>query len=174
MVSLRIQSAVNICRQDICRQTKFRLSDNYKLCGLVHGFPLTAPVVMDIPRVAPTRINPQQGDLRLPGSPSGRGAGGGARTRDRRVPADLRTDSLANEPPTPPSMSGFEALHQARAPVVGFEPATEGSLQISGRIHYPLCHRGPKAGFTVMMISGTGAAALCRAQILIAIYRIKG
>ncbi|GFO29577.1 hypothetical protein PoB_005608200 [Plakobranchus ocellatus] len=96
MLSLRIQSAVNICRQ-----TKFRLSDNYKLCGLVHGFPLTAPVVMDIP------ASPQQGNVRLTGLASGQGAGGGARTRSRRVP--------------------------------------EGSLQISGRIYYPLCHRRPKA-----------------------------
>ncbi|GFN77942.1 hypothetical protein PoB_000444800 [Plakobranchus ocellatus] len=31
------------------------------------------------------------------------GAGGGARTRNRRVPADLRADSLATVPPTPPS-----------------------------------------------------------------------
>ncbi|GFN95229.1 hypothetical protein PoB_002173500 [Plakobranchus ocellatus] len=36
------------------------------------------------------RASPQQGDLRLSGPPSGQGAGGGARTRDRRVPADLR------------------------------------------------------------------------------------
>ncbi|GFO28280.1 acid-sensing ion channel 4 [Plakobranchus ocellatus] len=46
--------------------------------------------------------SPQQGDLRLSGPPSGQGAGGGARTRDRRVPADLRADSLATVPPTPP------------------------------------------------------------------------
>ncbi|GFN96660.1 hypothetical protein PoB_002316600 [Plakobranchus ocellatus] len=39
----------------------------------------------------------QQGDLRL----SGQGAGGGARTRNRRIPADLRADSLATVPPTP-------------------------------------------------------------------------
>ncbi|GFO44481.1 hypothetical protein PoB_007098600 [Plakobranchus ocellatus] len=31
---------------------------------------------------------------------SGQGAGGGARTRDRRVPADLRADSLTTVPPT--------------------------------------------------------------------------
>ncbi|GFN97389.1 hypothetical protein PoB_002389500 [Plakobranchus ocellatus] len=37
--------------------------------------------------------SPQQGDLRLSGPPSGQGAGSGARTRDRRVPADLRADS---------------------------------------------------------------------------------
>ncbi|GFO00004.1 hypothetical protein PoB_002650900 [Plakobranchus ocellatus] len=44
---------------------------------------------------------PQQGGLRLSGPPSGQGAGGGARTRDRRVSADLRADSLATVPPTP-------------------------------------------------------------------------
>ncbi|GFN82853.1 hypothetical protein PoB_000935900 [Plakobranchus ocellatus] len=43
----------------------------------------------------------QQGDLRLSGSLSGQGAGGGARPRVRRVPTDLRTDSLATVPPTP-------------------------------------------------------------------------
>ncbi|GFN87782.1 hypothetical protein PoB_001428800 [Plakobranchus ocellatus] len=46
--------------------------------------------------------SPQQGDLRLSGPPSGQDAGGGAQTRDRRVPADLRADSLATVPPTPP------------------------------------------------------------------------
>ncbi|GFO38156.1 hypothetical protein PoB_006466100 [Plakobranchus ocellatus] len=45
--------------------------------------------------------SPQQGDLRLSGPPSGQGAGSGARTRDRKVPADLRADSLATVPPTP-------------------------------------------------------------------------
>ncbi|GFO35002.1 Pol polyprotein [Plakobranchus ocellatus] len=47
------------------------------------------------------QASPQQGDLRLSGPPSGQGAGGGARTRDRMVPADLRADSLATVPPTP-------------------------------------------------------------------------
>ncbi|GFO33945.1 hypothetical protein PoB_006045000 [Plakobranchus ocellatus] len=41
------------------------------------------------------------GDLRLSGSPSGHDAGRSARTRDRRVPAELRADSLASLPPTP-------------------------------------------------------------------------
>ncbi|GFO26642.1 hypothetical protein PoB_005314700 [Plakobranchus ocellatus] len=45
--------------------------------------------------------SPQQGDLRLLGPPSGRGADGGARTHDRRVLADLRADSQATVPPTP-------------------------------------------------------------------------
>ncbi|GFO01954.1 mRNA-decapping enzyme 1b [Plakobranchus ocellatus] len=45
--------------------------------------------------------SPQQGDFRLSGPPSGQGADGGVRTRDRRVPADLRADSLATVPPTP-------------------------------------------------------------------------
>ncbi|GFO05937.1 hypothetical protein PoB_003244200 [Plakobranchus ocellatus] len=46
--------------------------------------------------------SPQQGSIRLSGPPSGQGAGGGARTRDRRFPADLRADSLATVPSTPP------------------------------------------------------------------------
>ncbi|GFN91783.1 hypothetical protein PoB_001828900 [Plakobranchus ocellatus] len=37
------------------------------------------------------------------GSPLGQGAGDGARSRDRRVPADLRADSLTTVPPTPPN-----------------------------------------------------------------------
>ncbi|GFO33881.1 hypothetical protein PoB_006038600 [Plakobranchus ocellatus] len=45
--------------------------------------------------------SPQQDDLGLFGPPSGQGAGGGARTRDRKVPADLRADLLATVPPTP-------------------------------------------------------------------------
>ncbi|GFO15133.1 amine oxidase [Plakobranchus ocellatus] len=44
---------------------------------------------------------PQQGGLRLSGPPSGQGAGSGARTRDRRVPADLRADSQATVLSTP-------------------------------------------------------------------------
>ncbi|GFO17853.1 hypothetical protein PoB_004435800 [Plakobranchus ocellatus] len=51
-------------------------------------------------------INPQQGDLRLLDSPSDQGAGGGARTRDGRVPAHLRANSLATVPPTPQATDG--------------------------------------------------------------------
>ncbi|GFO09521.1 hypothetical protein PoB_003602600 [Plakobranchus ocellatus] len=45
--------------------------------------------------------SPQIADFRLSGTPSGEGAGGWASTRDRRVPADLRVDSLATVPPRP-------------------------------------------------------------------------
>ncbi|GFO32896.1 endo-1,4-beta-mannanase 2 [Plakobranchus ocellatus] len=38
-------------------------------------------------------------------------------------------------------LSGFKAFRQAGALMAGLEPATEGSLQISGRTHKPLCHR---------------------------------
>ncbi|GFN83409.1 hypothetical protein PoB_000991500 [Plakobranchus ocellatus] len=38
---------------------------------------------------------PQQGDSKLSDPPSSHGAGSGARTRDRRVTADLRADSLS-------------------------------------------------------------------------------
>ncbi|GFO12441.1 hypothetical protein PoB_003894600 [Plakobranchus ocellatus] len=44
---------------------------------------------------------PQQGNLGFSGPLSGRGAGSGAQTHDRRVPADLRADSLANVSLTP-------------------------------------------------------------------------
>ncbi|GFN99609.1 hypothetical protein PoB_002611500 [Plakobranchus ocellatus] len=46
----------------------------------------------------------QQGDLRLLGLLSGQGVRSGARTRDRRVPADLRADSLTTVSPTPPNV----------------------------------------------------------------------
>ncbi|GFN75985.1 retinol dehydrogenase 16 [Plakobranchus ocellatus] len=45
-----------------------------------------------------TRIASPRGDLRLSGPPSGQGAGGGPRTCDRRVLADLRANSLATVP----------------------------------------------------------------------------
>ncbi|GFO24344.1 hypothetical protein PoB_005084900 [Plakobranchus ocellatus] len=48
------------------------------------------------------QASPQQGDLRLLGPPSGQSAGGGARTRDGRVRADLKADSQATVSPTPP------------------------------------------------------------------------
>ncbi|GFN92821.1 hypothetical protein PoB_001932700 [Plakobranchus ocellatus] len=43
----------------------------------------------------------QHGDLRLSGPPSGQGTSGGVQTYHRKVPADLREDSLATVPPTP-------------------------------------------------------------------------
>ncbi|GFO06670.1 hypothetical protein PoB_003317500 [Plakobranchus ocellatus] len=46
-------------------------------------------------------FNPLQGDIRLSGPPRGQGAGRGARTRKRRVPADIRADKLTTVPPTP-------------------------------------------------------------------------
>ncbi|GFO35535.1 hypothetical protein PoB_006204000 [Plakobranchus ocellatus] len=58
---------------------------------------------------------PQHGDLRLSGFSSRKGASDGARTRNRRVPADLRADSLSNVPPTPPNKDS--------------PPATESSLR---------------------------------------------
>ncbi|GFN99341.1 hypothetical protein PoB_002584700 [Plakobranchus ocellatus] len=43
--------------------------------------------------------SPPQSDLRLLSPPSGQGTGGGAKTHNRKVPADLRADSLATVPP---------------------------------------------------------------------------
>ncbi|GFO34742.1 hypothetical protein PoB_006124700 [Plakobranchus ocellatus] len=50
--------------------------------------------------IIPYDSSPQQGDIRPSSPPSGHGAGGGVRTRDRRGPADLKADSLVTEPPT--------------------------------------------------------------------------
>ncbi|GFN79961.1 hypothetical protein PoB_000646700 [Plakobranchus ocellatus] len=41
--------------------------------------------------------------------------------------------------------SDFQALRQARVPVVELEPATEGSLQMSGWTRWALGHRRPLA-----------------------------
>ncbi|GFO18574.1 hypothetical protein PoB_004507900 [Plakobranchus ocellatus] len=59
--------------------------------------------------------NPQQGDPRLSGPPSGQGTGGGARTRDRRIPAGLRADSLATVSPKSPQElhRNFKATNHA-------------------------------------------------------------
>ncbi|GFN76465.1 kinesin-like protein [Plakobranchus ocellatus] len=47
---------------------------------------------------------PQHGDLRLSGPPSGQRASGGAQAHNRRIPADLRADSLSTLPPISPIM----------------------------------------------------------------------
>ncbi|GFO21646.1 hypothetical protein PoB_004815100 [Plakobranchus ocellatus] len=67
--------------------------------------PLCPPCTKWVARSLKIRRNPQQGDLRLSGPPSGQGAGGGARTCDRRVPADLRAESQATVPPKPQIIS---------------------------------------------------------------------
>ncbi|GFO41130.1 hypothetical protein PoB_006763500 [Plakobranchus ocellatus] len=46
----------------------------------------------------------------LSGPPSGQGAGSGGRTRDRRVPADLRADSQATVLPTPLPIGTFDKV----------------------------------------------------------------
>ncbi|GFO29225.1 hypothetical protein PoB_005573000 [Plakobranchus ocellatus] len=53
--------------------------------------------------------SPQHGDLRRPGPPSGLGIGGGAQTCDRRVPIDLKGDSLSTLPPMSPTPK--ESMH---------------------------------------------------------------
>ncbi|GFO37731.1 hypothetical protein PoB_006423600 [Plakobranchus ocellatus] len=52
--------------------------------------------------VTPYEASPQQGDPRLSGPPSVQATGDTARTRDRKVPADHRADSLSTMPPPPP------------------------------------------------------------------------
>ncbi|GFN82549.1 hypothetical protein PoB_000905500 [Plakobranchus ocellatus] len=67
--------------------------------------------------------SPQQGDLRLSGPPSGQDAGGGARTRHRRVPLDLRADSLATVLPTP-----LRPPEICRDPSIKVSSSTTGAL----------------------------------------------
>ncbi|GFN89377.1 hypothetical protein PoB_001588300 [Plakobranchus ocellatus] len=54
-------------------------------------------------------------------------------------------------------VSNFQTFHEARAPMTGLEPASEGSLQVSGRIHYLLSHECPI--FTLQKIK------LCKAKL---------
>ncbi|GFO37359.1 hypothetical protein PoB_006386400 [Plakobranchus ocellatus] len=68
--------------------------------GIVYRIPAYGSRVCGLRKRA-EKARPQQGDLRLLGPPLGRGADGGARTRDRKVPADLRADLQATVPPTP-------------------------------------------------------------------------
>ncbi|GFO50237.1 hypothetical protein PoB_007674200 [Plakobranchus ocellatus] len=76
--------------------------------------------------------SPQQGDLRLSGLPSGQGADGGARTRDRIFPADLRADSLASSRTTNKVLvqdfcsdcPGSSKTYVCSFLVPSFEPAT--------------------------------------------------
>ncbi|GFN95341.1 chemosensory receptor a [Plakobranchus ocellatus] len=81
-------------------KTVFLLAITYLACSL----PLSATLLVPQfePEFATMRASPKHGDLRLLGPPSGQGAGNGARTRDRRVPADLMADSLTFLLPTPP------------------------------------------------------------------------
>ncbi|GFO21624.1 hypothetical protein PoB_004812900 [Plakobranchus ocellatus] len=61
-------------------------------------------------------------------------------------------------------ISDFQALRQARAPVTGLEPATEGSLQISGRTRKPLCYRRPAQESTQLLGAGGELARHCYTQ----------
>ncbi|GFN89851.1 hypothetical protein PoB_001635700 [Plakobranchus ocellatus] len=89
---------------------------------------------------------------RLSGPPSGQGAGGGARTRDRRVHADLRADSLTTVLPTPQFMgppttselfSPFSPLHAPLTLVTEYDkshsvaplhPTNSGGWKITSKL----------------------------------------
>ncbi|GFO01652.1 hypothetical protein PoB_002815700 [Plakobranchus ocellatus] len=77
----------------------FHQKDKKKLAHFYQIFSHMAAASFAFKTRCPIFKNPQQGNLRLSGLLSGQGVGGGARTRDRRVPADLRADSLATVPP---------------------------------------------------------------------------
>ncbi|GFO28661.1 hypothetical protein PoB_005516600 [Plakobranchus ocellatus] len=56
---------------------------------------------------------------------------------------ESKTKLVIQERSTTRSSQAFKALRQAGTPMAGPEPATEGSQQIPGRTHKPLCHRRP-------------------------------
>ncbi|GFO21438.1 hypothetical protein PoB_004794300 [Plakobranchus ocellatus] len=57
---------------------------------------------------------------------------------------DSRVSPFVTVPPVYFKLiSGFQALRQAMLPVVGLQPATKASQQISRRNFYPLCHQSP-------------------------------
>ncbi|GFO36903.1 hypothetical protein PoB_006340800 [Plakobranchus ocellatus] len=84
-----------------------RTRDSKVRADLIVGLFATVPSASSTPC-------PHQGDLRLSGPPSGQGVGGGARTRGRRFPADLRTDSLATVPSTPPNKEIEKKIRSSR------------------------------------------------------------
>ncbi|GFO18313.1 hypothetical protein PoB_004481800 [Plakobranchus ocellatus] len=99
---------------------------------------------------------PQQGDLRLSGPLSGQGAGGGPRTRVRRVPADLRADLLAAESPTP--LKGVGGRFEWELPTAGPSrfPVWFGLLWTASPQHGDFRLSGPPSG------QGAGGGARTR------------
>ncbi|GFO22704.1 chitinase [Plakobranchus ocellatus] len=74
----------------------------------------------DIAATAAADMTQQQQQQHQSTTPSGQGTGGRARARDRRVPADLRANSLASVPPTPHNLIKYIGCFQSvlrKAPV---------------------------------------------------------
>ncbi|GFO21083.1 hypothetical protein PoB_004758800 [Plakobranchus ocellatus] len=82
---------------------------------------------------------------RLSGPPSGQGAGGGARTRNRRVPADLKAHSLATLPSTP----RFRSLNTSHLPsprLWDSESALKSAEALLSRVRAPPLAPWPDGG----------------------------
>ncbi|GFO49251.1 hypothetical protein PoB_007575600, partial [Plakobranchus ocellatus] len=124
---------VNVSGQALCQNVS---------CNSPHGACLADPSLgttqcvcqdnFSLPTCSPA--SPQQGDLRLLGPPTGRGADGGARTHDRRVHADLRADSQATVPPTPP-------IYQ-----LGLTPGGTVNCKVNIPCHFPVYTSGDYNG----------------------------
>ncbi|GFN81551.1 hypothetical protein PoB_000805700 [Plakobranchus ocellatus] len=112
-IDTRLETEQFICTAENLRQTRTQKGDERSELVNCSVFILNLVWTLESPDYTPCAgavkgkvwllyiASPQQGDLKLLGSPSGQGAGDGARTRDRRIPEYLRIDSLTTVPPTP-------------------------------------------------------------------------
>ncbi|GFN77316.1 hypothetical protein PoB_000382200 [Plakobranchus ocellatus] len=134
------------CGVDLTRSTNIDLRDT--VSPHVRDIRHCAFYIRKGERKCQIKVKSTARDLGLSGPPLGQGAGGVARFRDTRAPADLRADSLATVPPTPPVVGSQQnspqqgVLRLSGSPpgqtlMAGHEPALEGSVQISWRIRYP-------------------------------------
>ncbi|GFN96677.1 hypothetical protein PoB_002318300 [Plakobranchus ocellatus] len=73
---------------------------------------MSRPIRYQMCHQRPSFSQLHQGHFRLSGPPSNQGAGGGTRTRDSRVPADVKADSLSIVPSTPLISVSMSQYHE--------------------------------------------------------------
>ncbi|GFO26866.1 hypothetical protein PoB_005337100 [Plakobranchus ocellatus] len=104
------------------------------------------PAPAEPPVTAPSGSRPETVPPAPSVLPSGRGSDGGARTRDRRIPADLRADSQATVPPTPPR--GMRKVTNLQTTLKNVFVVTESHLIVRFR----MCFSPPKNGIYIHTI----------------------
>ncbi|GFO13455.1 hypothetical protein PoB_003996000 [Plakobranchus ocellatus] len=84
--------------------------------------------------LAGVSASPQKVYIRLSGPPSGQDASGGTRTRDRRIPEDIRADSLASSSSSNNNKDKEKKLGVSSAPNVNQQTPQGASSFIYRRI----------------------------------------